>query len=559
MKIPLSRFRRSVAGNLRAQLIITTIAPVAVLLIAMAVVGGYALTRLTQVLVQDRDTELAQLAARQVAADWELSVHLLSQLASAEPVRSANREETNALLRQNSVLQQRFDHLAVTDAQGTVVAREDGVAGQYVGDLDYFARAKRLRRPMRSEVYQDASGQRIVTVAVPYYDEGGRFGGCILGIWDLASNRLAIPIESIRVGEQGYAFLVDRQGTILYHPEHGFIAAQWLAHPAVQAVSEGKTGAQTVRWRGQRTIIAYAPVPLTQLPSSLVADETWDGWGLLTSQLWDDMVAPLQPYLALMLLLLLLAVMLPLLVLVINSRRIVAPLQSLVTQAEQVAAGRFETQVSVDAGPSEVREQEMAFNAMVTQLLRYRTDIQNYVVSILNTQEQERKRVARELHDDTAQALVVLGRRIELASDLTSRQELAHELEELRDMVDDALRGVRGFTRDLRPPLLEELGLPRSLQILGDRITREERLQVTVRIDGTPRQLLPQVELGLYRLAQESLNNVRRHAQASQATVDLSYGSTNLVLCVSDDGVGFTPPRALPNWWPRAGWVGGHL
>lgn len=544
MKIPLSRFRHSVAGNLRAQLIITTIAPVAVLLIAMAVVGGYALTRLTQALVQDRDTELAQLAARQVAADWELSVHLLSQLASAEPVRSGNREETSVLLRQNSVLQQRFDHLAVTDAQGTVVAREDGVAGQYVGDLDYFARAKRLRRPMRSEVYQDASGQRIVTVAVPYYDEGGRFGGCILGIWDLASNRLAIPIESIRVGEQGYAFLVDRQGTILYHPEHGFIAAQWLAHPAVQAVSEGKTGAQTVRWRGQRTIIAYAPVPLTQLPSSLVADETWDGWGLLTSQLWDDMVAPLQPYLALMLLLLLLAVMLPLLVLVINSRRIVAPLQSLVTQAEQVAAGRFETQVSVDAGPSEVRELEMAFNAMVTQLLRYRTDIQNYVVSILNTQEQERKRVARELHDDTAQALVVLGRRIELASDLTSRQELAHELEELRDMVDDALRGVRGFTRDLRPPLLEELGLPRSLQILGDRITREERLQVTVRIDGTPRQLLPQVELGLYRLAQESLNNVRRHAQASQATVDLSYGSTNLVLCVSDDGVGFTPPES---------------
>ncbi|NLD71812.1 MAG: HAMP domain-containing protein [Chloroflexi bacterium] len=543
MKIPLAWLRRSVAGNLRAQLILTTVAPVAVLLIALTIVGALALISLTQALVQDRDTELVQLAARQIADDWELSVHLLAQVASAEPIRAGRRDDAQGLLRENAVLQQRFDLLSVTNAQGHVIATEGGALGQDVGNLDYFERAKQLRRPVRSPLHDDGHGRRVITVAVPYFDGAGRFGGCVLGTWDLAGSQLGAPVASIRVGEEGYAFLVDQQGAILYHPDRSLLAAQWMEHPSVAAVCEGGAGAQTIRWRSERTIIAYAPVPLTQLPSSLVADESWEGWGLLTSQMWEDIVAPLQPYLILMLFLLLLALLLPLAFLALNSRRIVAPLQSLVAQAEEVAAGRFESRVSVDSGPTEVRELEEAFNTMVAQLLKYRNDIQNYVVSILNTQEQERKRVARELHDDTAQALVVLGRRIELATDLTSRQELVRELDELRDMVDDTVRSVRSFTRDLRPPLLEELGLPRSLQILGDRVSRDESLEVTVRIEGQPRQLLPEVELGLYRLAQESLSNVRRHAQATRATVELVYDAATLALRITDNGIGFEAPE----------------
>jgi len=545
VKSPLTWFRHPGAGNLRTQLIITTVVPVAVLLIALVAVGGYALTRLAQALAQDRDTELVQLAARQVAYDWELSVHLLSQLATEEAVRSGQQTEAGDLLGQNSALLQRYDHLAVTDAQGAVIAADDDAAlGRFLGGEEYFGRARRLRRPVRSGIIAYGSGNRVVAVAVPYYDGAGRFGGCILGIWDLAGDRLSIPVQAVRVGEQGYAFLVDAQGTVLYHPDASLTAARWLTHPAVAAVTQGGIGAQTLRWRGERMMVAYAPISLSALPSSLVADETWEGWGLLTCQRWEDMIAPLRPYLSLIVLLLALAVMLPLLVLVINSRRIVAPLQSLVGQAERVADGQFETRVSVDTGPTEVRELEVAFNSMVAELRKYRADIQNYVVSILNSQEQERKRVARELHDDTAQALIVLGRRLELAADLTNPSDVSRELEELRNMVDDALRSVRSFTRDLRPPLLEELGLPRSLQILGDRISRDEQLPVTVQIEGTPRALLPEVELGLYRLAQEGLSNVRRHAHANRAIVGLDYGASRLELRIIDDGVGFNPPTS---------------
>ncbi len=246
-----------------------------------------------------------------------------------------------------------------------------------------------------------------------------------------------------------------------------------------------------------------------------------------------------------MVVLLVLVITLPLLFLYWNSQRVAAPLQSLVAQADRVASGQFDSQVSINAGPSEVRELELAFNVMVDQLRRYRSDIQNYVVSILNSQEEERKRIARELHDETAQALIVLGRRIEMAQELSTSPELTEQLESLRDMVDDTLQGVRRFTSDLRPPLLEELGLPRTLQLLGVRTEREEAFDVTVEILGEPRHLLPELELGMYRLAQEGLSNVRRHAQARQVHIRLAYSDDAVRLEIEDDGVGFDAPTDL--------------
>ena len=537
---PPGRLRGAITGSLRAQLLLITVAPVAALLIAFSVVGFISFTQLTRTLVEQRDSELVQLAAQQVASYWADSVFFLSAIASAEPVRSGDMEGTQLLLWGSTPLAERFDRVSITDAQGTVVLTMGGRLGENVGEQPYFERARRLRTVVRSGLHDDSAGRPVIVVAVPVFDATrGSFAGCVLGIWDLEQGSLGQALAQIRVGEHGFAYLVDASGTILYHPSRDLIRADARQHPAVAALLRGETGAQTVTFRDRITVVGYAPIPLRERASSLVGDETWLGWGLLTSELWDDIMAPVRPRLMLMGLLLFLVVALPLAIVVLSSRRIVAPLQSLVTQAEQVASGEFETQVSVDQGPSEVRELELAFNVMVDQLSRYRNDIQNYVVSILTSQEEERKRIARELHDDTAQALVVLGRRIEMAQEMATDPGLAAELDSLRDLVDDTLHGVRRFTSDLRPPLLEELGLPRTLELLGYRTEREERLRVNLSIIGEPRQLLPELELGLYRLAQEGLSNVRRHAKATQVDVRLAYNADSVILEIDDDGVGF--------------------
>jgi two-component system sensor histidine kinase UhpB len=521
---------------------VTTVVPVAVLLIALVTVGVFGFTRLTQTLVEQRDSELVQLAARQVAGYWADSVRLLIAVSSTDPVRSGDLGAIKALLSESVALYQRFDQISITDVQGVVVATEGGVLGESVGQYAYFERARRLRRPVRSEVYKDAQGQQVIVVAVPIYDWAGRFSGCALGVWELQKDHLGLPVRNVRVGQNGFAQLLDSRGIVLYHPSKDMIGADYHQHPAVAALLRGETGAQTVNVGGQTMVVGYAPLRLRELASSL-ADESWDGWGLVTVEFWDDIVAPLRPYVRLMAVLLVLVVTIPLTFLALNSRRIIAPLQSLVAQAERVASGEFETQVSVNTGPSEVRELELAFNTMVDQLRKYRSDIQSYIISILNSQEDERKRIARELHDETAQALIVLGRRIEMAEELSDNAELTAQLESLRDLVDDTLQGVRLFTRDLRPPLLEELGLPRTLELLGDRTAQEQPLTVNVTIKGEPRPLLPEVELGLYRLAQESLSNVRRHAHATRVEIGLTYEENRVRLEITDDGVGFEAPK----------------
>ena len=550
------RFRGAIAGSLRTQLMLITVAPVVALLIALSIVGFFSFTQLTRTLVEQRDSELVQLAAQQVASYWADSVFFLSSVASAEAVRTGDKERSQLLLWGSTPLAERFDRVSITDAQGNVVVTMGGQLGENLGDQPYFERARRLRTVVRSGVHEDSSGRPVIVVAVPIFDilRGG-FAGCVLGIWDLQQGSLGQALAQIRVGQHGFAFLVDASGTILYHPSRDLIRADARQHPAVTALLRGETGAQTVTFRDRVTVVGYAPIPLRERASSLVGDETWGGWGLLTSELWDDIIAPVRPRLILMGLLIFLVVAMPLTIVALNSRRIVDPLQSLVTQAERVASGEFDSQVSVNQGPLEVRELELAFNAMVDQLRKYRSDIQNYVVSILTSQEEERKRIARELHDETAQALVVLGRRIEMAEEIAKDAELAAELDGLRDLVDDALQGVRRFTSDLRPPLLEELGLPRTLELLVYRTEREEAFRANLSIVGQPRQLLPELELGLYRLAQEGLSNVRRHARATQVDVRLIYSPEAVILEITDDGVGFDV-SANPSDLMRTGRLG---
>ena len=532
-----------------------TVVPVITLLIVLSVVALFGFTQVTQTLVEQRDTELVQLAARQVAKHWADSALLLAQVAAVDATRGSAASSTQELLDASMALRQRFDEISVTDSQGAVVATVGGEIGAQVGGLQHFLRARRLRRPVRSSLYNDSRGYGVISVAVPSYDVWGDFSGCVLGVWHLGSSRLGLTVTSIRVGQGGFAYLIDGSGTILYHPSSELVHADASKHPAVAALLRNEVGAQTLVIDGQRTVVGYSPISPKEQSSSLMADESWESWGLLTSESWVDLIAPVRPWFRLMVVLLLLVVAIPLVIQALVSQRIAAPLASLVTQAERVASGEFSTQVSLNSGPSELRELELAFNKMVGQLRQYQSDIQKYVVSILTSQEQERKRVARELHDDTAQDLVVLGRRIDMAEELTEDTGLVEELEVLRGMTDDALEGVRRFTRDLRPPLLEELGLPRSLEILADRVDREEAFEAQVTISGNPQPLLPELELALYRLTQEGLSNIRRHAQASSVEVTLTYAPDVVLLEIVDDGVGFVAPSD-PSELMRTGRLG---
>src|SRR5581483_2393180 len=148
----------------------------------------------------------------------------------------------------------------------------------------------------------------------------------------------------------------------------------------------------------------------------------------------------------------------------------------------------------------------------------------------------ERSRLARELHDETAQQLVAIGRRLELLAQ--SAAGTAAELAQVQAMVDEALANVRRISRDLRPSLLEELGLVAAIEaLIADRV-RSGGPDVRFRVVGRARPLPPAVELALYRITQEALGNSLRHAEALTIRVELQFGD-DVRLEVADDGRGF--------------------
>lgn len=169
-------------------------------------------------------------------------------------------------------------------------------------------------------------------------------------------------------------------------------------------------------------------------------------------------------------------------------------------------------------------------------------NLQSYARQVTQAQEEERLWIARELHDDTAQGLVQSIRKLEeLRRDANPGQLPA--IDELLEITSQELRSVRRFARDLRPPVLDVLGLVAALETViqetSERLPKGVRLEVV----GPRRRIDASIELVLFRIAQEALRNVEKHARAQSSRVELRFTDDSVRLEVNDDGGGFVLPR----------------
>ncbi len=168
---------------------------------------------------------------------------------------------------------------------------------------------------------------------------------------------------------------------------------------------------------------------------------------------------------------------------------------------------------------------------------------------VLGAQEEERHRIARELHDEAGQALTSLMVGLRLIEKEADRPEsILTRLAELKRMTDGVLEDLHRLAMDLRPTSLDHLGLVAALRQYAQEYSRQHGLSVqfeTVGLDGE--RLPPEVETALYRIVQEALTNVVRHAQATRADVLLERRGNRVVAIVEDDGAGFDPDAAVQN------------
>jgi two-component system sensor histidine kinase DegS len=182
----------------------------------------------------------------------------------------------------------------------------------------------------------------------------------------------------------------------------------------------------------------------------------------------------------------------------------------------------------------------------ITEEKRLEENLRFYLQQVTRAQEDERKRIARELHDDTAQALVVLSRQLD--SFISAQQRPAQDivpLEKLREQIDMILEGVRRFSQDLRPSILDDLGLLPALEWLASDLTDHFGISIGVAVLGAERRFSSEVELLLFRIAQEALRNVWRHSGASRAWVVVEFDEGKTILTIRDNGKGFELPKRV--------------
>lgn len=225
----------------------------------------------------------------------------------------------------------------------------------------------------------------------------------------------------------------------------------------------------------------------------------------------------------------------------ITLRAAFRPLSALEQTVDQVRQGDFDVRAEQGStSDPHIDALTDAFNGMLDAVARYRAQLHELSMRVVTAQEEERKRISRELHDDTAQALTAQLLRLK-ALEASGRTVEPALLSDLIEMTAQTLESVRHMAHELRPPSLDDLGLHASLEGLVAQYQERFGLRVLLSAERPKRRLPPEVELTVYRIVQEALTNVAKHARATRAVVTLSVDPTRVLARVEDDGVGFDP------------------
>lgn len=224
------------------------------------------------------------------------------------------------------------------------------------------------------------------------------------------------------------------------------------------------------------------------------------------------------------------------------------PILQMVGVAQAVERGDLSRRI-VRWANDEIGELSEAFNAMIAALARAQEERAErdqlrlqYVKGVISAQEDERRRIARELHDSTSQTLTSLIIGLRQLGETSSTSETRQRAEELRSIAAQTLDDVHSLSLQLRPSVLDDLGLPAAIQRHVADCRRRHHITIDLAIIGLEEERLPpEVETALYRITQEGLTNIVRHSHAQTASILLERSNGSVRAVIEDDGVGFEP------------------
>ncbi len=519
------RFGRG--GGLTARLFLFVVLPLTAFLVVIAF-GGLALhSRAMRSLVAERMGRTVHAAADAI------NVQLAHRAASVQALalHAQGAPSPARALAEFSFMGQDFEAgLALVAPDGSVLASSGPTDWSTQPVTSLVAQARATGAAQYSQAFHDLSQQADV-VLVAFSARNGR---AAVGAFLPSALGARVLADANPPGSQVHARLIDPSFQTLYSLGPDTDASPVPDQPGVSEGLHGESGVILADVAGEEHVIAYCPFPP-------------HGWALVMEEPWESVDNPLLRGTQAAPLILLPALLFALLAIAFAVRQVVQPLQALESRAVSIGRGDFAAIEQSVGGIDEVKSLQHTMIHMAHQLGTHQESNRRYIGALTRSQEDERRRLARELHDDTVQALIALDQRARLTQMAVKKgsADAAERLADLRRWTLALLDGVRRVIRALRPIYLEDLGLPSALETLAADMEKASGLKVHLQTQGRPVRLSPEHEIAIYRIAQEAVNNVGRHARAESVHLHLTFNQNRFSLLIRDDGVGFEVPARL--------------
>lgn len=527
----MKKTRSSLLRGLTAQLLAITVLPLTLLLLVIAF-GSVSLHQQDmRALVGERDERAVQFAASALGSELH---HRAASIDSIVALTELSGDTATISTTQD--LASDFDG-------GLAYLNQDGQVITSTGFSDFWNAVARDKtalaspsnpEPVFSSPIPDPGSNRLFVVVSQF---SSVHEIVVAGAFSPESLAEEILSASFPSGEHVRIYLLDGSGQLLFSSESDSVQSLHLDHPGVAEALRGQSGTTYVKQDKTEHVVAYSPVHPT-------------GWALITEEEWEMVVSPSLELTQLAPLALVPAFILALVALWFVATRIVRPLQKLETKAAALAWGDFNAIRDPVGGISEVQHLQAELTEMSRKVQAAQDGLHDYIGAITAAQEEERLRLARELHDDTIQAVIALKQRVQIAQRTVKDQASLRTLGELEALAEQTVEDLRRLTRALRPIYLEDLGLVTALEMLARETSENNSLEVHFQKSGEEHRLAREVELALYRIAQEALSNVVHHANAKQAFLQISFEEHEVKLEVRDDGVGFEMPKSPTDFAP---------
>ncbi len=516
--------------GLRVQLLLWTILPLAVALIVLSLAGIARHRQAMTLLATDRDRGLTLAAANRLAREIEGRAAQLTR-AAANPRLAQGDINGVAATWQDSYA----GGLVLVDAAGgRVVASEVAAAWSDASQTRILAARTAAVGQPQFELILAAGQAALLLIGAPAPD-----GRVLAGAIPAETLSLADSSQLVETETHGAIFVFDSTGRLVHHHNPNSLPVDPAALTDLPPPPNTGAGTTQLRAGSLELLITYARVDPP-------------GWLLVTAEDTRAIAAMGMSEVEVLPLTLLFVALIALLAVSFGVANVVRPLQELDRRAARVAWGDFDAVKQPIGGVQEMDELRVTLAQMAERIRSYQAGMRDYLSAVTRAQEEERSRLAHELHDETVQAFIALKQRAQMArkalgplaaGQVADPGRAASRLEELERLIDGELVSLRRLIGDLRPIYLEDLGFVPALEMLARQTEERHNLAVRLDVAGEIVRLAPDLELAAFRIVQQALANVASHAQAQNAVVSVEFAADGLSLTIRDDGHGFIPPE----------------